>query len=48
MLDLLLTVLMVTVLVLPTAARYALPVDNLQAIKLSLYGYGMSELYHME
>ena len=45
---LLLTAITATALTLPAAASYILPVDNLQAIKISLVGYGMSELYRIE
>ena len=45
---LLLAALTATLLALPAAASYILPVDNLQAIKISLNGYGMSELYRIE
>ena len=49
MLDLLLlTVLAATLLALPTSASYVLPVDNLQAIKMSWSYYSMSELYRIE
>lgn len=44
---LLLTALTATALALPATASYILPVDNLQAIKMSLPGYGMSELYRI-
>ncbi|KIW69574.1 hypothetical protein PV04_05444 [Phialophora macrospora] len=37
-----------TLLALSAAASYVLPVDKLQAIKISLHGYGASDLCHVE
>jgi hypothetical protein len=45
---LLLAALTATLLALPAAASYVLPVDNLQAIKITLHGYGTFELYRIE
>jgi hypothetical protein len=43
-----LTALTATALALLATASYVLPVDNLQAVKISLSGYGMSELCRIE